>query len=103
MKAALNVIAFFLLLIAGATYAQSVLPNKPVQIIVPNPPGGGPDFIARLIQPKLSAALRQNVVVDNRAGANGVVGTEYAARAAADGSVIVFGNAGTHAINASLY
>lgn len=95
-----------LLAAAGSLHAQNsatALPNKPVQIVVPNPPGGGPDFIARLIAPKLSAALRQNVIVDNRSGANGVVGTEYAARAAPDGSVIAFGNAGTHAINATLY
>jgi len=111
MKAALYALAFlFSLVAAGAVHAQtaapgpgSALPNKPVQIIVPNPPGGGPDFIARLIAPKLSAALRQNVIVENRSGANGVVGTEFAARAVADGSVIAFGNAGTHAINATLY
>jgi tripartite-type tricarboxylate transporter receptor subunit TctC len=109
VKAAFDVIALLLALIAaGAAHAQiaapgTALPNKPVQIVVPNPPGGGPDFIARLIAPKLSAALRQNVIVDNRSGANGVVGTEFAARAVADGSVIAFGNAGTHAINATLY
>ena len=106
VKAVLNFIALLLALIAaGAAHAQTAatLPNKPVQIIVPNPPGGGPDFIARLIAPKLSAALHQNVIVDNRSGANGVVGTEFAARAVADGSVIAFGNAGTHAINATLY
>jgi hypothetical protein len=77
--------------------------GKPVLIIVPNAPGGGPDLIARLIAPRLSEALRQNVIVENRASANGIVGTELAARAAPDGSVIAFGNAGTHAINATLY
>jgi len=80
-----------------------VLPNRTVQIIVPNAPGGGPDLIARLIAPKLGEALRQNVIVDNRASANGIVGTEFAAKAVADGSVIAMGNAGTHAINATLY
>jgi tripartite-type tricarboxylate transporter receptor subunit TctC len=93
-------------LVPAAVSAQSPaagLPNKPMQFIVPNPPGGGPDFIARLIAPKLSEAVRQNVLVENRASANGIVGTEFAARAAADGSVVAFGNAGTHAINATLY
>jgi tripartite-type tricarboxylate transporter receptor subunit TctC len=77
--------------------------GKTVQIIVPNAPGGGPDLIARLIAPRLGEVLRQTVIVDNRASANGIVGTEFAARATADGSVIAMGNAGTHAINATLY
>jgi tripartite-type tricarboxylate transporter receptor subunit TctC len=88
---------------APSTGQTLVLPNKPVQIIVPNAPGGGPDLIARLIAPKLGEALRQNVIVENRASANGIVGTELAAKAVADGSVIAMGNAGTHAINATLY
>lgn len=79
------------------------LPGKTVLIIVPNAPGGGPDLIARLVAPRLGEALRQSVIVENRASANGIVGTEYVARAAADGSVIAMGNAGTHAINATLY
>jgi tripartite-type tricarboxylate transporter receptor subunit TctC len=81
----------------------AVLPTRTVQIIVPNAPGGGPDTIARLIAPRLAEVIRQNVIVENRASANGIVGTEYAAKAAADGSVIAMGNAGTHAINATLY
>lgn len=87
----------------GSAVAPGVLPNKTVQIIIPNPPGGGPDFIARLIAPKLRDAIGQNVIVDNRPSNNGIVATEFVARAAADGSIIVFGNAGTHAINATLY
>src|SRR5262245_22261595 len=83
-------------------FAQ-ILPAKTVLIIVPNAPGGGPDTIARLIAPRLSEVLKQNVIVENRASANGIVGTEYAAKAPADGSVIAMGNAGTHAINATLY
>jgi len=87
----------------GSVVAPGVLPNKTVQIIIPNPPGGGPDFIARLVAPKLRDALGQNVIVDNRPSNNGIVATEFVARAAADGSIIGFGNAGTHAINATLY
>ncbi len=78
-------------------------PARPVQLILPNAPGGGPDFIARLIAPKLSEAIKQNVVVDNRASNNGIVGAEIAARGAPDGSMLIIGNSGTHAINASLY
>lgn len=74
-----------------------------MQFILPNAPGGGPDFIARLMAPKLSEVLKQNVVIDNRASNNGIVGTEIAARGAPDGSMLILGNSGTHAINASLY
>jgi tripartite-type tricarboxylate transporter receptor subunit TctC len=78
-------------------------PARPVQIIVPNPPGGGPDFIARLMAPKLSEAIKQNIVIDNRSSNNGIVGAEAAARGAPDGTSMIIGNSGTHAINASLY
>ncbi len=86
----------------GFAYAQWQ-PARPVQLVLPNAPGGGPDYIARLIAPKLSEAIKQNVVVDNRASNNGIVGTEIAARGAPDGSMLIIGNSGTHAINASLY
>jgi tripartite-type tricarboxylate transporter receptor subunit TctC len=80
-----------------------LMPAKPLQIVVANAAGGPADFIARVISPKLSEALRQSVVVDNRPSANGVVAGEFVARAVADGSVIAVGNSGTHAINYSLY
>ena len=86
----------------GAVHAQWQ-PTRPVQLIVPNPPGGGPDFIARLLAPRLSEAIKQNVLVDNRSSNNGIVGAEAAARGAPDGSSMIIGNSGTHAINASLY
>ena len=78
-------------------------PTRPVQIIVPNAPGGGPDLIARLMAPRLAEASRQSVVVDNRASSNGITGVEAAARGAPDGASMVIGNTGTHAINATLY
>lgn len=78
-------------------------PTRPVQLILPNAPGGGPDFIARLLAPKLAEFGKQSVVVDNRASNNGIVGTEVAARGAPDGSAMIIGNSGTHAINATLY
>ncbi len=87
---------------AGAAHAQWQ-PTRPVQLIVPNPPGGGPDFIARLLAPRLSEAIKQNVLVDNRSSNNGIVGAEAAARGAPDGSSMIIGNSGTHAINATLY
>jgi tripartite-type tricarboxylate transporter receptor subunit TctC len=87
----------------AAGHAQAPTFSRPLVVIIPNAPGGGPDFIARLIAPRLGEALKQNVIVENRSSTNGIVGTEYVARAVADGTVLEVGNAGTHAINPSLY
>ena len=77
--------------------AQSY-PTKPIRLIVPWPPGGGVDISARTIGPKLSESLGQPVVVDNRGGAAGMIGTEVAARAPADGYTILHGAAGPNHI-----
>jgi tripartite-type tricarboxylate transporter receptor subunit TctC len=74
-------------------------PTKPIHIIVPFAPGGASDFAIRLIQPGLSQALGQSLVIDNRTGAAGNVGREVAARAAPDGYTMFFGNVGTISIN----
>jgi tripartite-type tricarboxylate transporter receptor subunit TctC len=74
-----------------------------VRIIVPYPPAGPTDILARTIGERLSTALVQPVLIDNRAGAGGVVGSELAARAAPDGHVILWGTSGSHAINATLH
>ena len=88
----------------AASYGQSsALPNKPVRIIIPNAAAGPNDFVGRMLAPKLSETLGQNVIVDNRPSANGVIGAELVARAAADGTVLSVGNSGTHAVNATLY
>jgi tripartite-type tricarboxylate transporter receptor subunit TctC len=79
------------------------LPQKPVRLLVPSVAGGPSDFAARLIAPKLSAALDRNVIVDARASVNGIVATELAARAAHDGSTLAIGNNGTHVVNVGLY
>ncbi|MGL4231111.1 MAG: tripartite tricarboxylate transporter substrate binding protein, partial [Casimicrobium sp.] len=86
-----------------AAYAQSAFPNKPVKIIVPSAPGDGSDIMARLIAQKLQERWGQPVTVENRPGAGGVVGTEAAAKSAADGYTVIVGNAGSHAINQALY
>jgi tripartite-type tricarboxylate transporter receptor subunit TctC len=87
------------------TIAQDPAPGLPrqVRIVVASIGGTGPDFLARLIAPKLGDATRQNVIVENRPSANGVAAAAYAARSTPDGSVLMMGNAGTHAINAALY
>lgn len=83
-------------------YAQSY-PSKPIRFIVPFPPGGTTDILARMVAQKLSGTLGQQVVVDNRGGAGGIIGTELAARAAADGYTIAIGHVGTLAINPTLH
>ena len=77
--------------------------GKQVRIVVASVGATGPDFIARLLAPRLTDAIKQSVVVDNRPSANGIAAAQYAARAPADGSTLMLGNAGTHAINAALY
>ena len=78
-------------------------PSRPIRFIVPFPPGGGTDVNARIIAPRLAAALGQQVVVENRTGAGGMVGTEVVAKSAPDGYSMVIATIGPIAINPSLY
>jgi len=78
-------------------------PDRPVTIVVPFPPGGGTDAGARLIAQKLSTRWGQSVIIDNKAGASGMVGSEYVSRAKPDGYTLLIGNIGTFSINPSLY
>ncbi len=80
-----------------------IYPSKPITLIIPFPPGGPTDVTGRVLAEKLSLALKQQVVVDNRAGASGNVGAVAAARAAPDGYTLFFATGGTHGINPSLY
>ena len=77
-------------------------PNKPVRFIVPYPPGGGTDIIARIVQNRLAESLGQPVVIENRGGAGGAVGTEAAAKSAPDGYTFLF-TLSSHTINPLLY
>ena len=90
-----------------ATLAQAQgfgnIGGRPIRIIVPVAPGGPSDTAVRILVPRLSEALRQTLVVDNRPSNNGIAGTEIAARANPDGLTLNIGNSGTHAINPSLY
>lgn len=86
--------------IAGGADAY---PVKTVRIIVPFPPGGPVDTLARIVGQQLSPELGQQMIVDNRPGANGIIGTDLAGKAAADGYTLLMGNLGPIAINVSLY
>ena len=104
MKASNVIASLFLLLIASLGNAQTVsFPDRPVTIVVPFPPGGGTDAGARLIAQKLSTRWGQSVIIDNKAGASGMVGSEYVSRAKPDGYTLLIGNIGTFSINPSLY
>jgi len=83
--------------------AQSGYPTRSIRFIVPYPPGGPTDLMARSMSGRLSEALGQTVVVDNRAGAGGNVGAEIAAKSPPDGYTLLMGAISTHSINASLY
>jgi tripartite-type tricarboxylate transporter receptor subunit TctC len=84
-------------LVAGVAHAQNY-PVKAIRLVVPQPPGGGNDVIARMISQKLSVALKQQIAVDNRAGAGGLIGADVAAHSPADGYTLLLGNVATLAI-----
>lgn len=98
----IKALTIILLLAIAPALAQQPYPSRPVRIISPFAPGGGNDALCRIVAPRLSENLKQQVIVENRAGANGIVGTEVAARSAPDGYTIVLIPSG-HAVNASLH
>jgi tripartite-type tricarboxylate transporter receptor subunit TctC len=87
----------------GPVSAAESYPVKSIRMVVGFPPGGFVDFTARLVSAPLAVAVGQPIVVENRAGAGGIVGTEIVARAAPDGYTLTVGSAGTHGVNQSLY
>ena len=98
MKRALLLLATLFPLVAFGQY-----PNKPVRMIVPFAPGGASDFVGRILQPRMSELLGQQVVVENRAGASGNIGMDAAAKSAPDGYTIYLGNIGTVALNPAVF
>ena len=88
------------LILANSALAQS-FPSKPIRVVVPFPPGGGTDIVARTVTPKMAEILGQPFIIDNRAGAGGNIGTEAVAKSPADGYTLLVASAST-AINTTL-
>lgn len=100
----LRVIPLLALLAPNAAGAAAPsYPSKPIRLIVPFPPGGGTDIVARLIQERFSQVIGQQVIIDNRPGASGILGSELTAKAAPDGYVLGMGTSNTLAANPSMF
>ncbi|MEO7403953.1 MAG: tripartite tricarboxylate transporter substrate binding protein [Burkholderiales bacterium] len=98
-----RLVPLLVLLALPLTALAQSFPSKPLRILVPSSPGDGSDLLARAIGAKLQERWSQPVTVDNRPGAGGVIGTDVASKAPADGYTVIMGNAGSHAINQALY
>jgi len=89
--------------VLAAAPAPGEYPTRPIRFVVPFPPGGGNDIMARSVGSRLTEAWGQQVVIDNRPGAGGIIGAEIAARAAPDGYTMFLGGVASHAINPNLH
>lgn len=103
MKPLARLLAALLCTFAAATAGASGYPDKPIRLVVPFPPGGTTDLLGRVLATRLSETLGQQVIVDNRPGAGGTIGSDIVAKAQPDGYTLLFGTVGTQSINASLY
>lgn len=103
MRSIRTLLGFAAVVVCIMSAAADVYPSKPIRIIVPFPPGGPADALARIVGDKLAASLGQPVVIDNRPGAGGNIGMELGAKAVADGHTLVLAPAGNLTVNPSLY
>ena len=94
-------ISSFGLIFSAGAWAQA-WPTKPIKFVVPYPPGGGTDVIARIVQEPMSQALGQQIIIDNRGGAGGSIGTDAVAKSPADGYTVLF-TLSSHTINPAIY
>ena len=94
-------ISIFGLIFSAGAWAQA-WPTKPIKFVVPYPPGGGTDVIARIVQEPMSQALGQQIIIDNRGGAGGSIGTDAVAKSPADGYTVLF-TLSSHTINPAIY
>jgi len=87
----------------GLAIAQGRYPERPIRLVIPFAPGGETDIFSRAIAAKLGDVLGQQIVLENRAGATGIVGSEYVAKSKPDGYTLIFGTAATHALNLAVF
>ena len=103
MRTVAAFLAFSCLVLAAPTALAQAFPSKPVRVIVPAPPGSAPDFLSRLLAPKLGDTWGQPFVIDNVLGAGGNIGTDRVAKAPADGYTLLFNTIGPIGVNISMY
>lgn len=103
MKNLIHAAAISLFVLVGCSAQAAQFPEKPIRFIVPNTPGSATDQLARIVGASVQRQSGQPVVVENKAGANGIIATELVAKAPPDGYTVLIGNSTTNAANASLY
>ena len=104
LRRVLNLLAIgFALCCASGASAQGRYPDRPIRLVIPFAPGGETDIFSRAIAVRLGEVLGQQIVLENRAGATGIVGTDFVAKSRADGYTLIFGTAATHALNLSVF
>lgn len=99
----LKILAVAFAMFSALACQGQTFPSKPLRIVIGFPPGGGIDILARLMAPKLTELLGQPVLIDNKPGANGVLGMDFVAKAPADGHTLFLGTLGNFSVNPSLY
>src|SRR5262245_66670506 len=102
IRSALRLACIGVAILASAPASAQEFPSKPIRLIVPFPPGGPNDLIARVVGQKLQEILKQQVVIDNRGGAGGALGTDVVAKAPPDGYTIAISSSGALAISISM-
>lgn len=95
--------ALFVVAVAASWASAQTYPSRPIRLVVPFPAGGTTDILAREVGQRLTLSFGQSVVIDNRPGAGGNIGSDLVAKSAPDGYTLLMGTVGTHAINPSLY
>jgi tripartite-type tricarboxylate transporter receptor subunit TctC len=97
-RVALSLMVLLNVLFHADVNAQAAYPDRPIKLVVPYPPGGTTDLLARTLAPRLSERLGQPILIENRAGAGGVIGSQVVAKSVADGYTLVFGSIASHGI-----